>query len=416
MTLSLADEFGSNARILAAVSWFMSFLFGLIGNIFIISTISCILKYRKNTPNMLILILTMTDLFCVLVVYIIPGIMYVMNKYLARSWLCDIQTFFLIFTNVQSMILILTITFERYYAVAKPYLYQEHMTYSRRKLALFNIACLSVSMVFSLPTIIQNNHNNIVYFPGTFCMIDLEHVSAIRIVFNVIFYVVILSIFILLNVLGNTLSVCTVRKMSNFRQQHSIGGVQQNRHSEEFLFIRLCVVSCLVSMVVWVPVLVLFILGLAKVPVDDWYTMLAFRLAALHSVVNPWLHPILRKRFRNALVWHITLVLYYMTCTLINRPSNTLSEVMEDTSNSNDPIQQPKDEGPEEGGPNDNIMMNIAQRNIVDHVDAPTPVKSYESASESYDMRMQSVSKDHDVIEKTHSDEDNSSDNKEPFY
>ena len=118
-----------------------------------LSTISAILKVRKNAPNMLIFILTMTNMFCVTIVYSIPGLVYVANRYIGRSWLCDLQTFFLVFTNAQSMLLVLAIVIERYYAVAKPYLYQEHMTYSSKRLALFNIACLSTSMLLSLPTI-----------------------------------------------------------------------------------------------------------------------------------------------------------------------------------------------------------------------------------------------------------------------
>ena len=71
---------------------------------------------------------------------------------------------------------------------------------------------------------------------------------------------------------------------------------------------------------------VLFILGVARVDIPDWYIMLAFRLAALHSVINPWIYPLLRKRFRDSLVWHITTMLRFTTCCLISAPSYTLSK------------------------------------------------------------------------------------------
>ena len=71
---------------------------------------------------------------------------------------------------------------------------------------------------------------------------------------------------------------------------------------------------------------VLFILGVARVEIPDWYIMLAFRLAALHSVINPWIYPLLRKRFRDSLVWHITTILHFLTCCLINAPSYSLSK------------------------------------------------------------------------------------------
>ena len=256
---------GGDLRILAGVSWLIAFLIGLLGNLFILSTISSILKVRKNAPNMLILVLTMTDLLCVIVVYTIPGAVYIADRYMARSWLCDLQTFFLVFTNVQSMLLVLAVVLERYCAVAKPYLYQEHMSYSSKRLALLNVACLSVSMVLSLPTVIQNNHNNIVYFPGTFCMVDFQRLASLslssptikfRILFNVIFYIVVMCLFIGINILVNSLAVCSVRRMTTFRQQHSVSNSVRSGHSEEYLFIRLCVVSCLVSSFVWIPVLV----------------------------------------------------------------------------------------------------------------------------------------------------------------
>ena len=263
---SPADKLGGgDLRIVAGVSWLMAFLLGFFGNIFMLSTISAILKVRKNAPNMLIFILTMTNMFCVTIVYSIPGLVYVANRYIGRSWLCDLQTFFLVFTNAQSMLLVLAIVIERYYAVAKPYLYQEHMTYSSKRLALFNIACLSTSMLLSLPTIIQNNHNNIVYFPGTFCMIDFQRLASVsvsasvryRVLFNVIFYMVVVFLFIAINIVVNSMSVCSVRRMATFRQQHSVSNNRRGgEHSEEYLFIRLCIVSCLVSSIVWLPVLV----------------------------------------------------------------------------------------------------------------------------------------------------------------
>ena len=262
---------GGDLRIIAGVSWLMAFLLGFFGNIFMLSTITAILKVRKNAPNMLIFVLTMTDLLCVVVVYSIPGLVYIANRYMARSWLCDLQTFFLVFTNVQSMLLVLAIVIERYFAVAKPYLYQEHMTYSSKRLALFNIACLSMSMLLSLPTIIQNNHNNIVYFPGTFCMVDFQRLASVsvsssvryRVLFNVIFYIVVVCLFIVINIVVNSMAVCSVQRMTTFRQQHSVSNSRGGGHSEEYLFIRLCVVSCLASSMVWIPVLVRLILCLS---------------------------------------------------------------------------------------------------------------------------------------------------------
>ena len=75
--------------------------------------------------------------------------------------------------------------------------------------------------------------------------------------------------------------------------------------------------------------------------------------------------------------------------------------------------QQVQDEDLE--GENGNVMMDIAQRNIIDHVDG-SPAKfsvsqnnvgsevADECEEESFDVKMQSISNDHEVIGESSSD------------
>jgi 7 transmembrane receptor (rhodopsin family). len=252
---------GRDLRSLAAVTWYTAFLIGLFGNCFIISTMSAILKQRKNTPNVLILLLSVVDLICILCTYIVPAVVYVTGRYIDGdgSMVCNIQTFVVVYINTLSILIVMTIYFERYYAVAKPYSYQEHMSYTHRKFIAFILLCVVMAVAISLPTIVDvvGNNSNVVYFPGTFCMIEMFHLKTLRQRFNVIFYVAVLSVAIALAVFGNVLAIYRVRKMSTFRQQHSINHNQDgSRRSEEYLFIRLCLVTCTTFVLLWSPLLV----------------------------------------------------------------------------------------------------------------------------------------------------------------
>ena len=248
-----------DAQVLGGVSWFVTFLVGFFGNVYILSTITAVLKQRRNIPNSLILILTVSDLVCVLCSYIVPAIAYVSGHYIGGKLMCNLQTFLVVFVNTLSVLIVLGIVFERYYAVADPYAYQEHMMYSFKKLVFFLAICIVLSVGISLPTVIDGN--NVLQFPGTFCMLNTENASNLRVRINLIFYIIVLSVIIISNVFCNMLSVCTVRKMTSFRQQHS---TNQNVDgpSEEHLFMRLCVVTCLVFLLLWVPLLVRMILML----------------------------------------------------------------------------------------------------------------------------------------------------------
>ena len=252
--------FDRDLRILAAITWYTAFLIGIVGNCFVISTTSAILKQRKNTPNVLIFLLSVVDLVCVLCTYIVPAIVYVTGRYVGGdgSMVCNIQTFVMVYVNTTSIMIVMAIHFERCYAVSKPYSYQEHMSYNVRKIVTFTLLCVVIAVVISLPTIVDviGKSTNVVFFPGTFCMIDMYHLQTFRHRFNVIFYMI-LSIALVLMVVVNVSAICSIQKMTSFRQQHSINRNQDGSlHSEEYLFIRLCLVTCVIFVVVWTPLLV----------------------------------------------------------------------------------------------------------------------------------------------------------------
>lgn len=59
---------------------------------------------------------------------------------------------------------------------------------------------------------------------------------------------------------------------------------------------------------------------------DELIDFTAVRLASLRTVVNPWLYPLTRRKYRDAFWYLLTLFAYYVTCTLVARPGTTLGE------------------------------------------------------------------------------------------
>lgn len=62
-------------------------------------------------------------------------------------------------------------------------------------------------------------------------------------------------------------------------------------------------------------------------PFDELIDFTAVRLASLHTVVNPWLYPLTRRKYRDAFWYLLTLFAYYATCTLlVTRPGTALGK------------------------------------------------------------------------------------------
>lgn len=251
----LEDILGTDLRLLAGISWGGTFLIGLIGNLFIISVIRRIMKQRQNIPNSLIHMLSVIDLINVLVTYIQPLIVYIHGRYLDRSVLCRIQTVSVIFFNSFSVLVLLGIICERYYAVAKPYSYQEHMAYNGNKIYVFVAFCLLCATGISLPIILGTGHSEL-YYPGTYCMFTLKK-SNPHDRWNLMFYTILIFTAIVITVIASLMSCHTMQKMKTFREQHSTSQRgSSHAHSEEYLYIRLCIVSLVVFSVIWIPLLV----------------------------------------------------------------------------------------------------------------------------------------------------------------
>ena len=63
-------------------------------------------------------------------------------------------------------------------------------------------------------------------------------------------------------------------------------------------------------------------------PSDDFLDFTAVRLASLHTVINPWLYPLTRRKYRDSFCYLLTLSAYYMTCSLVTKPSTSLGKCL----------------------------------------------------------------------------------------
>lgn len=66
-------------------------------------------------------------------------------------------------------------------------------------------------------------------------------------------------------------------------------------------------------------------------PFNDFLDFTAVRLASLHTVINPWLYPLTRRKYRDAFCYLLTLSAYYVTCSLVTKPSTSLGKCVVET-------------------------------------------------------------------------------------
>ena len=66
-------------------------------------------------------------------------------------------------------------------------------------------------------------------------------------------------------------------------------------------------------------------------PFDEFTDFTALRLASLHTVVNPWIYPLVRRKYREGFWYLLELAAHYLTCTLVAKPETTLGKIRFDS-------------------------------------------------------------------------------------
>lgn len=383
----LEDIFSVNVRVLAGVSLLLAFIIGIVGNLVVLCVIIATLGKKKNIPNILILVLTTVDILLVTVTYVQPLTTYLHGKYIGGYLVCNIHASVVLFFNSMSIIVVISMAIDRYFAVSRPYCYQEKMVSTATKIIIFILVNMTISAAISIPPFLGFGTNTL-YYPGTYCMFTLQPTND-RDRTMLMGYLIAFTIMILLVIVANIGGSISVYEMISFRTRYSTSQSADQTDSEEYLFLRLSIVTMATFLILWFPLYVCLCISLSKTEYPEWYGMLSIRLAALQGVINPWLHPILRRKFRRSFCWMFHSTISYLTCKLVTPPQDTLDFILSGETRTNNKIQLENIN--EMSG---NVLFDLAQRNIVDYVDALGGTKTAEEHDEIFDIEMNNVSKD----------------------
>lgn len=245
----LGSNFTTEERIVLGVLIFLVFLFGLIGNLFIIVTSYRLLVRKDSVPNYLILYLGVVDLCGVLVIYKPLLLNYVFGRYIGGVFMCNLNGSGIVFFVSFSIVIMLSIILDRYLAVSKPYFYQDKVVFSKTKAIVFIFMCTLISVLICLPPLIGLGSNTL-YHPGSFCMFATSWQSNLG-KGALIFYKTVLDLFILLAIFGSIAACVSVHKMMTYRAQ--LSGRSSGNTNEEKIFIRLSLFTMLVFIIIWSP-------------------------------------------------------------------------------------------------------------------------------------------------------------------
>ena len=146
-------------------------LLGFVGNVLVLVITRRILRYRKNLPTVLILLLAWIDTLCFPLVYPQSLIKYFSGVYVGNSWACEYQASAIIFLFGSSIFLVASMSIDRLLALYKPFCYGQYVNYNPRKVAVVatsvGLAILTVSVLPALGV-----GRNVPHFPGTFCLLE----------------------------------------------------------------------------------------------------------------------------------------------------------------------------------------------------------------------------------------------------
>ncbi|XP_031559420.1 prostaglandin E2 receptor EP4 subtype-like [Actinia tenebrosa] len=332
------EAFNNDQFLAGGITLFISGFIGFIGNTFVLIITYRILRYRKNIPSILILFLAWTDFLTFPLIYPQSLIKYFFGVYIGDYSACDFQGTVITFLYGVSILLVLIMSIDRLLALYKPFCYEQHISYDKEKVKVTAIGVSAAGFTIALlPTF--GVGRNVLHFPGTFCLFEwgAKTVDGIALLY---IYMTLLSIAILAIVFCNfTVVLLAWRLMRRLHSESTLGDKEtastcqtkkkhSNRGDMEMQFAKLSCMTAIAIVGCWSLFLIRLTMIQAGYPFDAFIDFTAVRLASLHSVVNPWFYPLLRRKYREGFWYLITWIGHVVTCTLIKRPTNTLDDIV----------------------------------------------------------------------------------------
>ncbi|CAH3152993.1 unnamed protein product [Pocillopora meandrina] len=334
------EEFSDEQFLVGGVTLLFTGLIGFFGNLLVLIVTYRILRHKRNIPNVLILFLAWTDLLVFPLAYPQSLIKYFFGVYIGDYMSCDFQATAITFLFMSSIILVVVMSVDRLLALSEPFYYDRHVIYDKEKVkvASIGVGC-SVLTVSLLPAF--GVSRNVLHFPGTFCLFEWNSTSFDG---RALLYIFMSSLaFAMFLVVSCNLTTVIMALRLARRRQDSINKPRSDEEAAnsrpldhhcssgkmEIQFAKLSGAVAITFFSCWS----LFLLRVTLIqngwPFEELIDFIAVRLASLHTVVNPWLYPLTRRKYRDAFWYLLTLFVYYATCTLlVTRPGTTLDEIV----------------------------------------------------------------------------------------
>lgn len=335
------EKFSEEQFLIGGVTLLLTGVIGVIGNLLVLTTIYRILRHKRNIPNVLILFLAWIDLLVFPLVYPQPLVKYFYGIYIGDYMGCDFQATCIVCLFTLSILLVVLMSFDRLLALFKPFYYDKQLIYDKEKIRVASICFgCSVLTISLLPAF--GVGRNVLHFPGTFCLFEwrsdsfegqaVAHlfVASLGLAMFIVLVCNLATVFLSLRLNERQQKNCKRRHLdvesANTKQIASETTFSEVKVELQFAKLSGTVAVAFVSC--WGLFLVRMTLVQYGWPSDDFLDFTAVRLASLHTVINPWLYPLTRRKYRDSFCYLLTLSAYYMTCSLVTKPSTSLDEIV----------------------------------------------------------------------------------------
>nr|QBS47867.1 GPCR5 [Tripedalia cystophora] len=277
---------------------------GVLGNIVAFATTVKLLSTRVIAANYLVLALTLTDFYGILLCTLPTHLCYVYLRWVGGHAMCQFQGFSAMFASLASGCLATAMAVDRLLAITKPFQYKKLVNPKR---AIYSAATIWVfSFVLSAIPIggIGRFKRNLT---GTFCTIDWFAETVSNIVFAA-FYAFLGIILVFVIVYCNVKVIIGLRNIKRKRETELTSGTlrydggKKITSSADVLERQLARSVCVISvlfLICWLPFMFRIVCNLGGWWKNPWVDVQVSRLLLFNFVLDPFLYTFSRKQCRD---------------------------------------------------------------------------------------------------------------------
>ncbi|XP_062586170.1 prostaglandin E2 receptor EP4 subtype-like [Saccostrea cucullata] len=264
------------------------FFFGVVGNAIALFVLCYSAKDHKWRPfYRLVCGLAISDGGGILASYPFAEYRYISNfEYTFPKPLCDYLGFVFMFTLMSSAMIVCCMSFDRFFAIFFPFLYNTP-TKERRALVMLACAWTLSGVISSLHLYGLGASKN--YYPGSWCFLDfIDMSSKAKVIYSYI-YAATGAVVLILTMLINVLVIVFFLK-NKFSKTVN----KTNRNELSVVLFLLMIVTVFTSC--WAPLVVnIFQHATFSIVGQGRTELIVLRMGVTNSVIDPWIYILFRK-------------------------------------------------------------------------------------------------------------------------